>query len=198
MTTMVFDEMAVVADFFEESGLSWNNLEEACIDGDPNKPGSRSGFITLVKQKPPGLKATHCMVLREALASKTVYKNLHDALTVIINIINYVKGSALKSRLFGELCRDIDANHAALLFHTKGQRSYMIVHTDIINAFMAKLQLWGKQMKRRNTAFFQRSSDISDPRPAQSFEVLGLARQFYIGCQSLDTAHFSYTYAYIE
>ncbi|XP_045137215.1 general transcription factor II-I repeat domain-containing protein 2-like [Portunus trituberculatus] len=66
------------------------------------------------KQKLPDLKGTHCLIHREALASKTVPKNLHDALTVIINIVNYVKGSALKTRLFRELCRD-----TALLFHTQ-------------------------------------------------------------------------------
>ena len=223
MTTKAVDVMAVVADFFEESGLSWNKLEGVCTDGGPNMLGSRSGFITLVKQKQPGLKGTHCMIHREALASKTVPKNLHNALTVIINIVNYVKGSALNTRLFRELCRDMDANHTDLLFHTQvrwlskgnmlarvfelreeiklflsysnkvdllsafnkegfvaqmayladifenlnelnkklqGQRSNVIMHTDAINAFMAKLQLWGKQMKKGNTAFFQRLSDI--------------------------------------
>ncbi|XP_045122592.1 protein ZBED8-like [Portunus trituberculatus] len=119
MTTKAVDVMAVVADFFEESGLDWNKLEGVCTDGGPNMLGSRSGFITLVKQKQPDLKGTHCMIHREALASKTVPKNLHDALTVIINIVNYVKGSALNTRLFRELCRDMDANHTALLFHTQ-------------------------------------------------------------------------------
>ncbi|XP_068234129.1 protein FAM200B-like [Palaemon carinicauda] len=156
------------------------------------------------------------MIHRETLDSKTVPKNLHDAMAVVINIVNYVKGSALNTRLFREPCRDMDANHTDLLFHTQvrwlskgnmreeiklvlsysnkvdllsafnrevfvaqmayladifetlnelnkklqGQRSNVIVHTDSINAFMAKLQLWGKQMKKGNTAFFQRLSDI--------------------------------------
>ncbi|XP_068227426.1 protein FAM200C-like [Palaemon carinicauda] len=51
MTTKAIDVMAVVADFSEESGLSWNKLEGVCTDGGPNMLGSRSGFITLVKQK---------------------------------------------------------------------------------------------------------------------------------------------------
>ncbi|XP_045121984.1 protein ZBED8-like [Portunus trituberculatus] len=160
MTTKAVDVMAVVADFFEELGLDWNNLEGVCTDGGPNMLGSRSRFITLVKQKQPDLKGTHCMIHREAFASKTVPKNLHDDLTVIINIVNYVKGSALNTRLFRELCRDMDANHTALLFHTQGQRSNVIVYTDTINVFMAKLQLWGKQMKKGSTTFFQRLNDI--------------------------------------
>ncbi|XP_068227657.1 protein FAM200B-like [Palaemon carinicauda] len=59
------------------------------------------------------------MIHREALASKTVPKNLHEALTVIRNIVNYVKGSALNTHLFRELCRDMDANYNDLLFHTQ-------------------------------------------------------------------------------
>ncbi|XP_068227423.1 zinc finger BED domain-containing protein 5-like [Palaemon carinicauda] len=51
MTTKAVDVMAVVADFSEESGLNWNKLEGVCTDGGPNILGSRSGFITLVKQK---------------------------------------------------------------------------------------------------------------------------------------------------
>ncbi|XP_068227658.1 zinc finger BED domain-containing protein 5-like [Palaemon carinicauda] len=51
MTTKSVDVLAVVADFFEESGPSWNKLEGVCSDGGPNMLGSRSGFIALVKQK---------------------------------------------------------------------------------------------------------------------------------------------------
>ncbi|XP_068234130.1 protein FAM200C-like [Palaemon carinicauda] len=49
MTRKAVDVVAVVADFFEESGLSWNKLEGVCTDGGPNMLGSRSGFIALVK-----------------------------------------------------------------------------------------------------------------------------------------------------
>ena len=42
----------------------------------------------------------------------------------------------------------------------QGMRSNVIVHSDIINAFIGKLQLWGKQMKNGNLASFQHLSDI--------------------------------------
>ncbi|XP_045130239.1 protein FAM200A-like [Portunus trituberculatus] len=143
MTTKAVDVMAVVADFFEESGLNWNKLEGICTDGGPNMFGSRSRLITLVKQKQPDLKGTHSMIHREALASRTVPKNLHDALTVIINIVNYVKGSALNTRLFHELCRDMDANHTALLFHTQVRHK-----VDLLSAFNKEgVILGGKDLK---------------------------------------------------
>ena len=40
-------------------------------------------------------------------------------LVVIISIVNYVKGSVLNIRLFHELCKDMDAEHIVLLFHTQ-------------------------------------------------------------------------------
>lgn len=90
-TTKAVDVMEVVTDFFEESGLSWSKVEGVCMDGGPNMLGSRSGFVGLVKQKQPGVRGTHCMIHREALASKTILKNLHADLVVIINIVNYVR-----------------------------------------------------------------------------------------------------------
>ena len=75
----------VVTDFFTETVLIWNKLEEVCTDGDPNMLGSLSEFVALVKQKQPSMRETHCMIHREALASKTLPKNLHADLVVISN-----------------------------------------------------------------------------------------------------------------
>lgn len=91
-------------------------MEEVCTDGGPNMFGLQLGLITHVK---PDLKKKHCIIHREALTSKTVPKSLHDALTVILNIVNYVKESALNIRLFRKFCQDKDSNHTALLFHTQ-------------------------------------------------------------------------------
>lgn len=113
--TKAVDIMAVLADFFEESGLNWSKLEGVCRDGSPYMLGSRSGFITLVNQKQPGLKETCCRIHRKALASKIIPKNLHADLASS----NYVKGSALNTPLFRELCRKMDAEHTAVLFHTQ-------------------------------------------------------------------------------
>ena len=62
MTTKATDVMKVVTDFFEETGLICNKLEGVCTDGGPNMLGSRSGFVTFVKQKQPSLRGTHCMI----------------------------------------------------------------------------------------------------------------------------------------
>jgi len=39
-------------------------------------------------------------------------------MSVVIKVVNYVKSSALIIRVFSKLCKDMDANHTALLYHT--------------------------------------------------------------------------------
>ena len=53
------------------------------------------------------------------LISKTLLKRLHEHFSVLIKVVNYVKSSALNTRLFSKLCKDIDPNHTALLYHTQ-------------------------------------------------------------------------------
>ena len=81
--------------------------------------GSRSGFVTLVKHKNPAIRDTHCMIHRQALAAKTLPQRLNLVLEIVINVVNYVKSSAVNTRLFRLLCKDMDASHENLLFHTK-------------------------------------------------------------------------------
>ena len=81
--------------------------------------GANSGLVSLVKQKNPAIQGTHCMIYKEALVSKTIQKRLHEHLSVVIQVVNYVKSSALKTQLFSQLCKDMDANHTALLYHTQ-------------------------------------------------------------------------------
>ena len=81
--------------------------------------GSRSGFQALVKHRAPAVKRVHCMIHRQALASKTLPEPLSNALQHSISLVNYVKGNALNSRLFKELCKGTNAEYNVLLFHTK-------------------------------------------------------------------------------
>ena len=36
----------------------------------------------------------------------------------VVKIVNYIKGSAINSRLFALLCDDMQADHRQLLFHS--------------------------------------------------------------------------------
>ena len=118
-TTKADDVMAYVSSFFEEAKFPWNKLVGVCTDGAPAMLGSRSGFIAQVKQRNPDVVGTHCMIHREALASKTLPAKLRATLTIVIKVVNFVKGSALNTRLFRQLCTHYDSIHHDLLFYTQ-------------------------------------------------------------------------------
>ncbi|XP_045114813.1 protein FAM200A-like [Portunus trituberculatus] len=80
--------------------------------------GSRSGFQAKVKSKAPNAVGVHCFIHREALASKSLPSGLLTIFTGIVKVVNYVKNSALNTRLFQQLCHDMESEHSSLLFYT--------------------------------------------------------------------------------
>ena len=109
----------MLIDFFDKTELSWSKLVGVCTDGAPAMIDANSGLISLVKQKNPAIQGTHCMFHKAALVSKTIPKRLHEHMSVVIKVVNYVKSSALNTRLFSKFCKDMDADHTALLYHTQ-------------------------------------------------------------------------------
>ncbi|XP_067943017.1 protein FAM200C-like [Watersipora subatra] len=120
-TTTAADGMNLVSDFFSKEHLDWGKLIGVCTDGAPAMLGCRAGFTQLVKKKNPFLVSTHCIIHRRALAAKTLPKGLQEHLSSAIKVVNFIKGSALQTSLFHKLCKDIDAVHSSLLFHTEVQ-----------------------------------------------------------------------------
>ena len=55
------------------------------------------------------------------MVSKTLPAAMKNKLAIIIRIANFIKSSAVNSRLFAKLCEDMDSNHINLLFHTNVQ-----------------------------------------------------------------------------
>lgn len=117
-TTKAEDVFKVVATFFDNNGMKWEKLVGVCTDGAPAMIGSRSGFIARIKQISPNAVGSHCVIHREALASRTLPAAMKDHLAIIIRAVNFVKTSAVNTRLFTKLCQDMDSNHETLLFHT--------------------------------------------------------------------------------
>ena len=50
---------------------------------------------------------------------QTIPKRLHEHLSVVIKVVNYVKSSALNTRLLSKLCTDMVTNYTALLYQTQ-------------------------------------------------------------------------------
>ena len=114
-TSQAVDVFQMLIDFFDKTELSWSKLVGVCTDGAPAMIGANSGLISLVKQKNPAIQGTHCMIHKAALVSKTIPKRLHEHMSVVIKVVNYLKSSALETQL-------LDADHTALLYHTGCQK----------------------------------------------------------------------------
>ncbi|XP_067930782.1 protein FAM200C-like [Watersipora subatra] len=58
-------------------------------------------------------------LIETSASSKNSSKGLQEHLSSVIKVVNFIKGSALQTRLFHKLCKDIDAVLTSLLFHTE-------------------------------------------------------------------------------
>ena len=118
-TSKAVDVFQMLIDFFDKTELSWSKLVGVCTDDAPAMIVANSGLISPVKQINPAIQGTHCVIHKATLVSKTIPKRLHDRMSVVIKVANYVKSLALNTRLFSKLCKDMDADHTALLYQTQ-------------------------------------------------------------------------------
>ncbi|XP_003378730.1 putative zinc finger protein [Trichinella spiralis] len=118
-TTKGADVFQAVSQFFGVNSVMWETLVGVCTDGAPAMLGSRSGFVKMVKSKNPSIFAMHCAIHRQALVAKTLPDDLREDLNFAVEVVNYVKSSALNTRLFASLCESLNADHMALLYHTE-------------------------------------------------------------------------------
>ncbi|XP_077285254.1 zinc finger BED domain-containing protein 5-like [Arctopsyche grandis] len=107
----------IIDSFFEENDIKWNNFVGLCTDGAHSMSGHKAGLQALVKKKAPHAIWTHCMLHRAALVSKNMSEELNSIFTKDIKIINYIKNSPLRARLFAKLCADMEANYTSLLYY---------------------------------------------------------------------------------
>ena len=56
---------------------------------------------------------------REALMAKALPDELKEVLDIAVKLVNFIKTSPLKSRVFEILCKERGADHKDLLLHTE-------------------------------------------------------------------------------
>ncbi|KAL6475825.1 hypothetical protein MHYP_G00168650 [Metynnis hypsauchen] len=83
--------------------------------------GMRKGVQALIKKASPNAKWTHCVIHREALASRHLSSELSTVMTDIIGVVNFIKTRPLKTRVFSAICEEMGAEHQAVLFHSEAR-----------------------------------------------------------------------------
>ena len=117
LTTRSTDVIETIFTFFNTEGLEWNEVCGICTDGAPAMLESKSGFQAKIKEISPQTKGFPCIMHRYALSCDTLSSSLKEVLNLMTKLVNYVKGSALDSRLFKEFCKDMSSDHEVLLFY---------------------------------------------------------------------------------
>ena len=102
----------------KEEGLSCEECIAVCTDGAGAMVGKKTGLKARVLQVAPHVKFTHCIIHREALASKTLEPELKSVLDTATKMVNFIKSRPLNTRLFATLCNELGSDHEGLLFHT--------------------------------------------------------------------------------
>ncbi|GFX28357.1 zinc finger MYM-type protein 6 [Trichonephila clavipes] len=158
----------ILNNFINEANIEWKNCIGICTDGARIMSGRFKSIQALVKQKTPLCIWTHCMIHREALASKEISPGLNIVLMTVVTVVNYIKMRPLKSRIFSGLCKDMGAVHSPLLFYCEArwlsrgkflQRVYEL--RNEITIFLEEENL-PEAEKFRDGLFLMKLSDLVD------------------------------------
>lgn len=116
------DELFKIMDsYLKEHDLKWDNCVGFCSDGAQTMAGKRNGLQALIKKVAPDAHWTHCVIHREALASRQLSPELNEVLTEVVGIVNFIKTRPLKARLLSALCEEMGADHTSVLFHSEAR-----------------------------------------------------------------------------
>ncbi|XP_067131393.1 zinc finger BED domain-containing protein 5-like [Centruroides vittatus] len=116
-STKAQDLFEILNIFMVENNLEWTKCVGVCTDGGRSMSGSYGGLQALIRNKAPDSVWTHCIIHREALASKYMSPPLNIVLERVVNIVNYIKIRPLKARFFKKMCEDMGAEYTSLLYY---------------------------------------------------------------------------------
>ena len=109
----------ILNQFFTEHEMTWGECVSVCTDGAATMTGKYKGLKAKVLEVHPTVEWVHCIIHREALVAKQLSPSLNTVLSQCIKIINAIKSSPLKSRIFAKLCEDNNSAYTQLLLHTE-------------------------------------------------------------------------------
>ncbi|XP_076372972.1 zinc finger BED domain-containing protein 5-like [Tachypleus tridentatus] len=154
----IFNE---VVTYFQKNNIPLKNIIACATDGAPSMTGRYKGFIAHLKKAIPEVFCIHCVIHRQHLVAKKMSARLHDALTVVIQVVNHIKSNSLRDRLFHELCKQNGEEFEQLVLHTevrwlsKGNcLQHFIALWDSIVSFLANTKLGEQLLANKCDVFF--------------------------------------------
>ena len=170
----------VVEIFFQEKEIPMYNIIACATDGAPAMVGRHRGFISYLKNVLPEVFAIHCVVHREHLVAKHLSGRLHNSLHIVITVVNKIKVSAHKERIFRQLCHKNETEFERLLLQTevrwlsKGKclsRFYSLL--DTILEFLEEENPQLMQLVRATKSDVAYLADIYDEFNAMNLKLQG-------------------------
>ena len=89
------------------------------VDGALSMLGRKSGFTTYVKTVSSNATIVHYFIHKFALCTKALPEKMLLRLKRVIKLANFVKKSAVNTRLFKRLCEDFGSKRICLLNYTE-------------------------------------------------------------------------------
>ena len=185
----IFNE---VVTYFSECNIPLKNIIACATDGAPSMIGRYNGFIAHLKKAVPGIFCIHCIIHCQHLVAKCLGGRLHDAVDIVIKVVNYIKSNSLRDRLFHKLCSQNDEKFERLVMHTevrwlsKGNCLRRFIKLwDSIASFLDNSQLGEKLFAAKLDIFYL--SDIFEKINLLNKQLQGQNSDL-ISCKSAITA----------
>ncbi|XP_068115052.1 zinc finger BED domain-containing protein 5-like [Hyperolius riggenbachi] len=111
------DLFNILDTFMSDNNLDWTKCVGVCTDGGRSMSGCYGGLQALVRNKAPDALWTHCVIHREALASKQLSPPLNLVMENVLKVVNYIKTRPQKACFFKKMCEDMGSEHTSLLYY---------------------------------------------------------------------------------
>jgi hypothetical protein len=113
------DIFNVFLKFVKESNLPLSKLVAITTDGAPSMTGKHNGFLALCAKDEsfPKFLSYHCIIHQEALCAKVL--KFEHVMKVVTHIVNYIRSSSTRHRLFKTLLNISDAEHDDVILYAE-------------------------------------------------------------------------------
>ena len=115
-TTTADELFKALNNFYQANGLDLGQCCGICTDGARAMTGRHRGLGKQVQAVAPAAVWTHCIILRQALATKRMPQEFCAVLDEAVKIVNLIKLRALNALLFSILCNEMGAHFSSCSF----------------------------------------------------------------------------------